>query len=153
MPKNMIYKYDEKKTRVRTLTASVFDGTPVLDPGDLRPAIAFTNSGDITKTVTTSDIPLGGGVSSLTYADGGVGLSGHDTVLAYDGTWGLTVVSTGTTPAPTTTAQGTKVYAIVSGTVITGLTLVSSGNTFYGTVDYPFDYTKIAGILPVRVGS
>lgn len=154
MPKNMVYKYDEKKTRTRVLSASVLDGTPVLDPGDLRPAIAFTNSGDITKTLTTADIPLGGGVSQLIYADGGVGLSGHETVLAYDGTWELTVVSTGTTPAPTSTAQGTKVYAIVSGTAITGLTLVSTSNTFYGTVDYPYpDYTKRAGTLPVRVGS
>jgi hypothetical protein len=154
MALNLVYQYSKSKTRMRTLTASVTDGTAVLDPGDLRPAVALTNSGDITKTVTTSNIPLGGGVSALTYADGGVGLTGHQTVLAYDGTWNLPVVSTGTTPAPTTTANGTAVYAIVSGTVITGLTLVSTSNTLYGHVDYPdFDYNKVAGTLPVRVGS
>jgi hypothetical protein len=150
MAKNLIYKYTESKTRVRTLAASVLSGAPLLDPADARPAVALTNSGDITKTLTTADIPLGGGVTALTYADGGVGLSGHETTLAYDGTWDLPVVSTGTTPAPTTTALGVQVYIITS---TNALTLASSGNTAYGHVDYPTDYTKRAGILPVRVGS
>jgi hypothetical protein len=144
MAKNLVYRYTDKLTRVRTLAASVLSGTAVLDPADGRPAVALTNSGDITKTVTTSDIPLGGGVSSLTYADGGVGLSGHDTTLAYDGTWDLPVAA-----APTTTALGTKVY-FTSGNV---LSLTATSNTFYGTVDYPTDYTKRVGILPIRVGS
>lgn len=149
MTENMIYKYDEKKTRVRTLAATVESGTPLLDPDDSRPAVALTNSGDATKTVTTADIPIGGGVTTLTYPNGGVGLTGKETTLAYDGTWEFDVVSTGTTPAPTSTLNGVQVYIITS----TGaLTLSSSGNTAYGKVDYPTDYNKVAGKLPVRIG-
>lgn len=150
MARNEIYKYTEKLTRVRTLGATVDSGVPLLDPLDSRPAVSLTASGDFAKTVTSANIPLGGGVTSLTYTDGGAGLIGKETTLAYDGTWEFAgVVSTGTTPVPTTTAGGTKVY-ITSGLA---LTLVSTSNTFYGTIDYPIDYNKRAGIVPVRVGS
>lgn len=149
MVKNMIYKYEEKNTRVRTLAATVLSGTPLLDPADARPAVALTNSGDATKTVTTADIPIGGGVTTLTYPNGGEGLIGKETTLAYDGTWEFDVVSSGATPAPTSTANGVQVY-IITGTG--ALTLSSSGNTAYGRVDYPTDYYKRAGKLPVRIG-
>lgn len=148
MTKNMIFKYEEKNTRVRTLASTVESGTPLLDPADSRPAVALTNSGDATKTVTTADIPIGGGVTTLTYPNGGVGLIGKETTLAYDGTWEFSVVSTGTTPAPTSTANGVQVYITSAG----ALTLASSGNTAYGKVDYPTDYYKRAGVLPVRIG-
>jgi hypothetical protein len=143
MAKNMIYKYDEKKTRVRTLSATVTAGTPLLDPSDSRPAVALTNSGDATKTVTTADIPMGGGVTTLTYPNGGASLDGKETTLAYDGTWEHAV--TGVT---TETAQGAQVYITSGG----ALTTSSSGNTAYGRVDYPTDYYKRAGIAPVRIG-
>lgn len=139
----IIYKYDEKKTRVRTLAATVLSGTPLLDPLDARPAIAITNSGDATKTITTADFPLGGGVTTLSYKNGGVGLVGKETTLAYDGTWELAV--TGVT---TGTAGGTSVYITAGG----ALNLTSSGNTLYGKIDYPTEYTKRAGIAPVRIG-
>lgn len=149
MTKNMIYKYDEKNTRVRTLAVTVEAGQSVLDPGDSRPAVALTNSGDATKTVTTADFPIGGGVTGFTYDNGGVGLVGKEVTLAYDGTWEFDVVSSGTTPAPTNTANGVQVYIITS---TRALTLASSGNTAYGKVDYPIDYNKVAGKLPVRIG-
>lgn len=145
----MIYKYTESQTKVRTLGSTVLEGTPLLDPADDRPAVALTNSGDATKTITTADIPIGGTVETLTYKNGGVGLIGKETTLAYDGTWEFDVVSTGTTPAPTSTAQGDPVYIKSDG----GLTLASSGNTIYGHVDYPIDYNKVAGKLPVRIGA
>lgn len=148
MSKNMIYKYEEKNTRVRTLAATVQSGTPLLDPDDARPAVALTNSGDATKTVTTADIPIGGGVTTLTYPNGGVGLIGKETTLAYDGTWEFDVVSSGTTPAPTSTNNGVQVYITSGGE----LTLASAGNTAYGLVDYPTEYYKRAGKLPVRIG-
>lgn len=143
MTKNLIFKYDEKKTRVRVLAATVQSGTPLLDPADSRPAVALTNSGDSTKTVTTADIPIGGGVTSLTYPNGGVGLIGKETTLAYDGTWELAVAG-----ATTGTAQGAQVYITSAG----ALNLTASGNTAYGRVDYPIDYNKRAGLLPVRIG-
>ena len=139
----MIYKYDEKKTRVRTLAATVLAGTPLLDPSDSRPAVALTNSGDATKTVTTADIPMGGGVTTLTYPNGGVGLTGKETTLAYDGVWEFPV-----TGGLTTTPIGTQVYITSGG----ALTLTVGTNTVYGRVDYPLDYYKRAAILPVRIG-
>lgn len=152
MTKNMIRKYTAEgplAPRVRTLGATVEAGTPLLDPVDSRPAVALTNSGDATKTITSADIPMGGGVTSLTYDNGGVGLTGKETTLAFDGTWEFSgVVSSGTTPAPTSTADRTQVYITSGG----ALTLASSGNTAYGRVDYPIDYTKRAGYLPVQIG-
>ena len=70
--------------------------------------------------------------------------------VALDGTWEFTgVVSTGTTPAPTTTAQLTAVYAKANG----DLTLESSGNTRVGRVNYPASYTRAAGKLPIKIGA
>jgi hypothetical protein len=149
MTENMIYKYDEKKVRVRTLAATVESGTPLLDPNDSRPAVALSNSGDATKTVTTSVLPIGGTVTSLTYSNPGVGLVGKETTLAYDGTWEFSnVVSSGTTPVPTNTANGVLVYITSGG----ALTLASATNTAYGRVDYPIGYFKVAGTVPVRIG-
>lgn len=147
MTKNLIYKYDEKKTRVRVLAATVQSGTPLLDPADARPAVALTNSGDATKTVTTADIPMGGGVTTLTYPNGGVGLIGKETTLAYDGTWEFAV--TGVVAGGSPTAQGTQVYITSGG----ALTTTSTSNTAYGRIDYPIDYFKRAGIAPVRIGA
>lgn len=150
----MIFKYDEKHTRVRTLADDNIDVyTPLLDPDDSRPAVTVTATGLIEKTVSTSDDPqlvvLGGRVTSITYEDGSPGHEDDEATLAYDGTFEFDVVSTGTTPAPTSTANGVAVYIKSDG----GLTLVSSGNTLYGYVDYPTDYYKRAGRLPVRIGS
>jgi len=144
MAKNLVYKYTESKTRVRTLAASVDAGTPLLDPTDQRPAVALTNSGDRTKTVTNADIPLGGGVTSITYGNGGAGLSGTETTLAYDGTWEFASIDGVTT----STATGTLVYITSAG----ALTTTATGNTLYGVVDYPLDYAKATGVAPVRIG-
>ena len=142
MAKNMIYKYDEKKTRVRTLAATVQAGTPLLDPTDSRPAVALTASGDSTQTIT-ANLPLGW--SSVTgVANGGAGLEGKETTLAYDGTWEFASI-TGVTNS---TASGVQIY-ITSGGVLTN---VSSGNTAYGRTDYPLDYKKATGVAPVRIG-
>lgn len=150
MTLKIVYKYDERKTRVRTLANTVNENTPVLDPTDSRPAVTITRSGDATTTITSADVPLGGGVTSITYKNGGVGLEGKEVTLAYDGTFEFDgVVSSGTTPAPTSTPNGTAVFITSAG----ALTLASSGNTAYGHVDYPLDYFKVAGVLPIRIGS
>jgi len=150
MAKNMIFKYTENKTRVRDLGEATDSGVPVLDPDDGRPAITLTTTGaGISRTLDNTDIPLGGGVTAITYLDTPASLEGFEATLAYDGTWELTVVSTGTTPAPTTTVNGDIVYIKSDG----GLTLVATDNTLYGYVDYPTEYTKRAGLLPVRIGA
>jgi len=147
MPKNLIYKYDEKNTRVRTLAATVSSGTPLLDPADSRPAVALTNSGDSVKTVTTDDIPIGGGVTSLTYPNGGVGLIGKETTLAYDGTWEHAV-----TGVLTNTANGVIVYFVAATGLLTLTVGTAPVNATYGRIDYPTDYLKRAAIAPVRIG-
>lgn len=69
--------------------------------------------------------------------------------VALDGTFEFAgVVSTGSTPAPTTTAQNTPVFVTGAG----ALTLEAAGNTRVGTVNYPATYTKAAGKLPVAIG-
>jgi len=150
----MIFKYTEDQTRVRTLaTADIKPYTALLDPADARPAYTVTATGNLTETVALTDDPqqvvLGGRVTSITYEDGSPGRPDNEATLAYDGTVEFDVVSTGTTPAPTSTANGVAVYIKSDN----GLTLASSGNTLYGHVDYPTDFFKRAGRLPVRVGS
>ena len=69
--------------------------------------------------------------------------------VAVDGTFTFTgVVSTGTTPAPTSTAQGTPVFVTGAGE----LTLVATSNTRVGVVNYPATYNKAAGVLPIAIG-
>lgn len=143
MTKNMIYKYTENKTRVRTLDETVESGTPLL-ADDGRPAVALTASGDATSTVTNADLPFGGGAQvTITYPNGGVSLYGKETTLAFDGTWEFSVPG-----ATVATAQDTAVFITSAGE----LTLTDTGNTAFGHVDYPIDYQKRAGILPVRIG-
>ena len=142
MATNMIFKYEEKNTRVRTLAGQTAGGAPLLDPADARPAVTLTATGGFTKTVTTN-LPFGWG-SVTGVAAGGEGLATLDATLAYDGAWELPVSG-----ATTGTAQGAQVY-ITSGNA---LNLTASGNTAYGRVDYPLDYKKVAGVLPVRIGA
>lgn len=70
--------------------------------------------------------------------------------VAVDGTWEFEgIVSTGTTPVPTTTPQGTVVYATSAG----ALTLVDTDNDRVGVVNYPATYEKAAGVLPIKIGA
>ena len=142
MATNLVYKYTESKTRVRTLAASVPGGTPLLDPSDSRPAVTITATGDYTVTVT-DNLPYGW-ASVTGVAKGGAGLVGKEATLAYDGTWEFPV--TGVT---TSTVQGAQVYITSAGE----LTLTASTNTAYGRIDYPTDYEKAAAIAPVRIGN
>lgn len=69
--------------------------------------------------------------------------------VAIDGTWPFAeIVSSGSTPVPTTTPQGTPVFLTSAG----ALTLAASGNTRVGVVNYPPTYNKAAGKLPIAIG-
>lgn len=69
--------------------------------------------------------------------------------VAIDGTFSFTdIVSSGSTPVPTSTAQGTPVFLTSAG----ALTLAASGNTRVGVVNYPATYQKAAGKLPIAIG-
>ena len=155
MALNLVYPGTPLKNRERALSLITNPSTPptTIQPGvpvtfAEGPAVSLTASGNGTVTDTTN---LPGELTSITYKNGGVGNLSGSATFAFDGTYEFSgVVSSGTTPAPTTTAQGVQVYIIPA----TGaLTLASSGNVAYGKVDYPPDYHKVAGTLPVQIGA
>ena len=138
MATNLVYRNTDAYNRVETLAATYASGVPVLSLGG-KPAVTVTASGDHTRSEV---IPGYGTLSGI--ADGGVGLVGKQVTLAFDGTWEFT----GITGVTTSAAQGTVVY-ITSGGSLTG---TASGNTRFGTVDYPVDYDKTRGPVPVKIG-
>ena len=138
MATNLVYRNTDSQNRVETLAATYASGVPVLSLGG-KPAVTVTASGDHTRSEV---IPGYGTLSGI--ADGGVGLVGKQVTLAFDGTWEFT----GITGVTTSAAQGTVVY-ITSGGSLTG---TASGNTRFGTVDYPVDYDKTRGPVPVKIG-
>src|SRR5674476_1345462 len=144
MALNRIFKENERNNRARVVPSGTVSGDSLLL--GTRPAVALTDRGDATRTFTDS----GTGISVTLPWQGGSGLGATEASVAFDGTWEFDgVVSTGTTPVPTTTAQDTAVYII---TATNALTLVDTSNTLFGYVDYPVGYHKLAGTLPVRIG-
>ena len=144
MAKNLVYRNTDAYNRVEVLAATYGSGAPVLSLGG-KPAVTVTASGDHTRSDATSFPPFT--ISGI--PDGGVGLVGKEVTLAFDGTWEFVAADfANTDPDPLTATQGTIVY-ITSGNV---LTTTSSGNTRYGTLDYPPDYDRTRGLVPVKVG-
>lgn len=143
MALNLVYRGDPRNNRERAVPEGTVSGDPLLVGG--RPAVALTSRGDATKSFTTPQGYTLSGVES-----GGVGNATDSATVAFDGTYEFEgVVSTGTTPAPTSTPQDTAVYITSDG----DLTLTSTDNTLFGYVDYPPDYHKVAGTLPIRIGA
>lgn len=134
MALNRIFKENERDNRARVVPEGTVSGDPLLI--GTRPAVALTDRGDATKTVTQGDL-------SITLPSGGVGLAPTEASVAFNGTFQFEV-----TGATTATAQDAVVYITSAG----ALNLTASGNTRYGTVDYPVGYFKADGVLPVRVG-
>lgn len=141
MAKNLVYRNNDLLNRVETLAATHQSGEPVLSLGG-NPAVTVTASGDATRSDSTSFPPYT--ISGI--PNGGVGLVGKQVTLAFDGTWEFPTV-TGTTA--TTATQGQVVYITSGGS----LTTTASGNTRYGTVDFPVDYDKSRGLIPIKVGA
>jgi hypothetical protein len=122
------------------LTAEVAVGTALINGG--RAGVAYTPSGGHTSTETIAGMTISG------IADGGVGLDALEVSVATDGTYEFPV--TGAGPS---TANGTMVYAVVSGGKITGLTLTASTNTPWGVVNNPQDYVAASGVACVKIGA
>lgn len=141
MAKNLVFAGDNKKNRVETLAATHAPGVPVISVSGA-PAVTITGSGDYTRSEV---IPGVGTLSGI--AAGGVGLTGKEVSLAFDGTYEF--ATSGITGATSSTADGTKIY-ITSGLALT--TTVGS-NTFYGTVDRPKDYDNSRGFTPIKIGA
>lgn len=149
MALNKIFASTQERHRERPLAditapsstpSSIQPGTPVAfaDGG----AVALTASGGAEVTQTTG---LPEGVSSITYANGGVGNAAGAASFAFDGTWEFEV--TGVT---TSTASGVEVYIGTTGALTTSS---GGGAVHFGWTDYPRDYRKQAGRAPVRIGA
>lgn len=136
MALNRIYKENERNNRARAVPDGTRSGDPLLV--ESRPAVALTDEGGATKSVTLGSLTVSG------LKSGGVGLKDNEASLAFDGTFLFEVA--GATAGDT--ANGTVVYITSGG----ALTLTAGGNTRYGTVDRPVGWHNIAGHLPVRVG-
>src|SRR6478752_5796488 len=148
MALNKIFQSSTRLHRARALATITSPSTPptTIQPGvpvafPDGPAVSLTASGNGTKTQTTS---LPAGVSSITYANGGVGLAAGEATFAFDGTFEFAV-----TGATTSTADGVEVFIIPASGL---LTTTASGNGHYGWTDYPRGYTKENGRAPLKVG-
>jgi hypothetical protein len=150
-------------------TQEVFSHTgsqvEIWDIGAAAPARTLVKRGSRFGVTLTNTSDVTGNVGSKTYGNvtvtvaktGGVGNDKATAIdatqaapVAVDGTWEFEgIVSSGTTPVPTSTPQGTPVYATNSGG---DLTLDSTSATKVGEVNYPATYTKVAGTLPIKIG-
>jgi hypothetical protein len=141
-----------RKSTIVKAAAATPKGTLFIDAGG-RPVVTLTDTKGVTRTDKNIEI---GNITISGFVAPGVGNEEAEAVIgtyavgaALDGTWEFeSVVSSGTTPVPTSTAQGTPVFITGAG----ALTLASSGNTRVGVVDYPASYNKVAGTLPVAIG-
>lgn len=143
MATNLVYMGHPADNRVETLDATYGPGVPVLSLGGL-PAVTLTGSGDYTKSETIAGYGTLSGIPA-----GGVGLSGKEVTLAFNGTFEFDKDAFGGTLPTTNIDQGDEVYINSSGE----LTNTAVGNTLFGYYDYPKDYDKTRGFLPVRIGA
>lgn len=144
MATNLVYMGTPADNRVETLAATYGSGIPVLSLGGL-PAVTLTGSGDYTKTETIAGYGTLSGIPA-----GGVGLSGKEVTLAFNGTFEFDKDAWASNTLPTTgISQGAKVYITSGG----DLTTTEGSNTLFGYFDYPKDYDTTRGFLPVRIGA
>lgn len=142
MAKNLVFKNDNKKNRVEDLGETLASGTPVVSTSGA-PAVTVTASADY----TVSEVIPGVGTLSGIPA-GGASLVGQEVSLAFDGTWEFPEADiAGTTAA--TAEQGDAIYI----TAANALTTTEGSNTFYGSVDFPAEYDKSRGLIPVKIGA
>lgn len=148
MATNLVYRNADEKNRVETLAATYQAGVGVVSLAGL-PAVTVTASGDATITDATSFPPYT--ISGI--PNGGVGLVGKQVTLAFDGTWEFLATGfDGTAPVPGSVAQGTAVNFKAANGKLT-MTAVGAGITAWGYIDFPPDYDKTRGYVPVRIGA
>lgn len=138
MAKNLVFRNTDSQNRVEDLGKTLAPGVPVLNKAGI-PCNTVTGSADYTETDTQFGMTLSG------IPAGGIGLRGQEVTLADDGTWEYPV-----TGGSATTAQGTKVHLVVASNT---LTLTAGSNPEFGYIDWPTDYDRTRGVLPVRIGA
>lgn len=138
MAKNAVFPYTESLVEIWTLAATQAPGTPVVGgPNGAQPGVTLTGTGDYVVSTIVGPYTISG------IPRGGVGLEAKQASVCTDGTWEFTVAG-----GDLTTAQNALVYFKSDGT----LTTTATGNKVFGKVNYPQDYVKVAGILPVKIG-
>lgn len=153
MAKNLVFRNIDSKNRWDDIGRTVQSGDPVISTWG--PAVAVTASGDATASEVIA-APYNGVGTSFTLSGipvGGVGNDGTEYAAAIDGTWEfLASEFNGTAPVPTTITKGTAINYHVASNKLT--TAAASGATIvpFGKVDFPKDYDKTRGFVPVRIG-
>lgn len=147
MATNLVYRNSDSQNRVEDLGVTLAPGKPVLSKA-LKPAVTVTGSADYTVSDTITGVGTLSGVAA-----GGVGLTGQEVTLAFDGTWEFVAADfANTDPDPLTATQGTAVYADETVAGAATLTTTASGNTLFGYMDFPPEYDRTRGLIPVRIG-
>ena len=141
MATNLVFKNDNKQNRVVTLAATYGPGVPVIANGS--PAVTVTGSGDYTKSEV---IPGVGTLSGV--AAGGVGLAGKEVSVAFSGTWEFPVSDITGLATVAAATDGGAIYI----TSANALTTTEGTNLKFGVVDFPKDYDKSRGLVPIRIG-
>ncbi len=141
MATNLVFKNDNKQNRVVTLAATYGPGVPVIAKGS--PAVTATGSGDYTKSEV---IPGVGTLSGV--AAGGVGLAGKEVSVAFSGTWEFPVADITGIASVAAAVNGETVYI----TSANALTTTAGTNLKFGTVDFPKEYDKTRGLVPIKIG-
>lgn len=141
MALNKVFQETQANNRPRVVPSGTKAGDPLI-VGD-RPAVALTDRGEGTRTLTSAD-GLPANVVSLTYKSGGASLASDQATVAFDGTFEFAV-----TGATATQENDVPVYITSAGE----LTLTEGSNTAYGFTDYPESFNKTAGRAAVRIGA
>ena len=142
MATNLVFKNDNKQNRVVTLAATYGPGVPVIAEG--APAVTVTGSGDYTKSEV---IPGVGTLSGV--AAGGVGLSGKEVSVAFSGTWEFPVSDITGLASVAAANDGDAIYI----TSANALTTTEGSNLRYGSVNFPKEYDKTRGLVPIKIGA
>lgn len=147
MATNMYKKYTESKTREWRVPAGTLSGAGVINAASGEIGVTLTARGDATAA---ANIP---GVTGGTVPVGGVGNKPNAATVAVDGSWLFTVA--GVTDGDTVdtsagTAEGTKVYAVMSSGAVASYTLTAGSNTLFGVIDAG---VIVDGVAPVKIGA
>lgn len=147
MATNLYKKYTESLTREWAVPATTQSGVVVINAQSGQVGVTLTARGDATAA---AGIP---GVNGGTINVGGVGNRPGGAVVAVDGSFAFPVtgvVDGDTGAGGAGTDEGTEVYAVVAGGVVTSLTLTATDNTLVGYID---DGVIVAGVAPVLIGA
>lgn len=153
MATNLVFRNADSQNRWDDIGRTVRSGDPVISTWG--PAVAVTSSGDAVSTEILAT-PIGGTGSAIQITglpEGGVGNEGKEFAAAVDGTWEFPVDSFGgTSPDLATITAGTEVNYDTGSNELT-LDAVGGDVVEFGKVDFPKNYDKTRGFLPVRIGA